>query len=206
LLACFTIIFAGIMACLQESMKKILAFSTISQLAHMIVFISLATTATFTLGYLQILSHSIAKITLFFSVGIIYIATKKSDVDEMHGMFRILPIPVLLFILASFSMIGFPPSMGWILKNLTFHTIKCVNLIDKIVASTLIISTFLSCYYFMRPIYKMLSPLTPNDLPHKIYYQTKYLSIVTTCIYSLAIVLYLYFAELINMISIFFKI
>lgn len=206
LLACFTIIFAGIQACLQESMKKILAFSTISQLAHMIVFISLVSTETFALGYVQILSHSIAKITLFFSVGIIYIATKKTNVEEMHGMFRLLPIPVILFILASFSIMGLPPSVGWIIKNLSSHVIKCDNLINSTVASTFIISSFLSCYYFFKPIYKMLSPLNANDLPYKIYYKTIYLSIITACTYSLALILYIYMKSIISLINNFLKI
>lgn len=201
LLGCFTIIYAGIMACKQESMKKILAYSTISQLSYMIVFLSLASTATFTLSYLQILSHSIAKITLFFAVGIIYISTKKSDVNEMQGMFRILPIPVILFILGSFSIIGLPPSIGWLVKNLVSYTITCDTWVNSVIVTTLIISPLLGCYYFFKPIYKMLSPLSQNDVPHTIYYPSKYLSLVTMFTYSMAILLFVYFDEIIKTIN-----
>lgn len=202
LLACFTIIFSAIKACLSENLKKILAYSTISQLSYMLLFLSFATNETFRLCFLQILSHSIAKITLFFTVGIMYIATKRSEVNEVKGMIKVLPIPTILFILASFSILGLPPSLGWLIKNMSFHLIECKNFIDTLVISTLIISPIIGCYYYFRPIFKMLAPLELNDKPYEVFYPVKYLTVVALCTYSLAIILFLLLQDIIDLIAI----
>ncbi len=199
LLGCFTILYAGIKACQQTNLKKILAYSTINQLSYMIVFLSFTTDATFTLSILQMLAHSIAKITLFFSVGIIYIALHKSDVEEMRGIVRVLPIPVMLFILAAFSIIGLPPSVGWVIKNLTFEAIKCDSFIGSVTITCLIISPIIACYYFLRPIYQMLCPPT-DALPYILYCNTRYLSLITVLTFSLSLVLLFYIDDIVHVI------
>ena len=202
LLGCFTMLYAGIIACRQTNLKKILAYSTISQLSYMIVFLSFTTYSTLTLTVLQMLTHSIAKITLFFSVGIINLASHKSDVEEMRGISRILPIPVMLFILGAFSIIGLPPSIGWIVKNLTFQIITCDTLIGSIVISSLIISSLMACYYFFRPIYLMLCP--PEEKQY-IFAKTGYLSMVTSTAFATSLVLLFYIEDIMHIISIFLE-
>lgn len=102
-LSCFTILFAGISACMQSNLKKILAYSTISQLSYMILSLSLVNYPSVIAAFLHMLSHSIAKITLFFSAGIIYLALHKVDIKDMRGVAKDMPIVVILFIMRHFQ-------------------------------------------------------------------------------------------------------
>jgi multicomponent Na+:H+ antiporter subunit D len=198
-LASFSMVFAGFIACRHNNLKKILAYSTISQLSYIILLLSLITIDTYTAAFLQIISHSIAKITLFFATGIIYISLRKTEITDMNGIFRILPIPCLLFILASFSIVGLPPSIGWIIKSKVLDTINCDHFIGSFAKTSILISTAMSCYYLLRPIYFMLKPATEKL---EIYYQsTKNLSAITTLAFLLSIVLFFYLDDIIKIIS-----
>ncbi len=197
-LACFTMLYAGFIACRQSNLKKILAYSTISQLSYMILLLSFTTYASFNVAFLQMISHSIAKITLFFSVGIIYMAMHKIHVDEMKGIARILPLPVALFILASFSIIGFPPSIGWIIKSRALDAIICDSFMGSFVKTSLLISSAMACYYLLRPAYYMLSPALEKQ--NIFYYNIKSLAIITTITFALSGIL-LYYLEDISLIA-----
>ena len=186
LLACFTILYAGIMACFQESLKKTLAYSTISQLSYMILALSFTSYISFNAAFLQMLSHSIAKITLFFSVGIIYTSLHKIEINEVKGIFRILPMPVLLFIAASLSIIGLPFSTGYLTINNLYSSIPCNGMIGSIAISSLLISSLLSCYYFARIIFQML---TPNVELGPLYYKPRSLSLITGFTFTLSALL-----------------
>lgn len=199
LLSCFTIIYAGIMACKQEGIKKILAYSTISQLSYIILALSFITEASVIAAFIQMLSHSIAKITLFFSAGIIYIALYKTKVSEVNGIFKKLPIPVVLFILSSLSIIGLPFSIGYLTIHNLYSSIPH-NSIGIIAISSLTISSILSCYYFAKVIFQMLSPAIENDI--KVYcHKTGFLSLITATVFSLSLLLVFYLKDVIEIIS-----
>lgn len=202
-LACFTMLYAGFIACIQNNLKKILAYSTISQLSYMILLLSFTSIDSLSTSFLQMLSHSVAKITLFFSVGVIYIITHKIHIDEIRGMVRTLPIPVLLFILASFSIIGLPPSTGWVIKSLAFDAIECNRFIGSFVKTCLFISSSMACYYLLRPAYQMLC--LSEDKIHMFCYHGKALSIITAITFSLSILLFFYLDDIVHLISIDFK-
>jgi multicomponent Na+:H+ antiporter subunit D len=154
-LSCFTILFAGLMAARKTTLKKILAYSTISQLSYMILPLSFASNRAVIASFIQMLSHSIAKITLFFVAGIIYVSLHKTKITDFQGMAKSLPVPVILFILASFSIMALPFSIGYVSLGEIY---KSVPHTQVIVIITLSISSLLSCYYFIKIIYKMLSP------------------------------------------------
>lgn len=202
-LTCFTMLYAGFVACRENNLKKILAYSTISQLSYMILLLSFTSLATLNVSFLQMLSHSVAKITLFFSVGVIYMITHKIHVDEIQGMVRTLPIPTILFILASFSIIGLPPSVGWVMKSIAFDSIICDRFIGSFVKSCLLIGSAMSCYYLLRPAYKMLCP--PENKIHVYCYHGGALSVITAITFSLSVLLFLYLDDIIRIISIDFK-
>ena len=201
-LACFTMLSAGFIACMQSNLKKILAYSTISQLSYMILMLSFTTYATFNIAFLQMLSHSISKITLFFSVGIIYMVLQKTEIDEMRGIARLLPIPVTLFVLASFSIIGLPPSIGWVMKSRALEAIICDNFIGSFAKTCILISSAMACYYLLRPIYQMLRPSEEAQI---YYHHARSLSIITGVTFALAGLLFFCLDDISNLISLHFE-
>lgn len=193
LLACFTIIFSGIKACRQTKLKKILAYSTISQLSYMILSLSFVTLNSVAASFLYLLSHSIAKITLFFTAGIIYISLHKIDINNMRGIIKILPVPVILFILAAASIIGLPFTLGELTISKIYESISCDNHIGSIAISCLLVSKILTCYYFAKVIFKMISPA---DEVYVFYYKPFYLTWITLITFSLSMLVIFYFEEI----------
>lgn len=189
LLACFTIIYAGIKACMQTKLKKILAYSTVSQLSYMILALSFINKASVIASFTHMLSHSIAKITLFFSAGIIYISLHKVDINDMRGIVRILPVTVILFILAALSIIGLPVSFGYMTSSMIYNAISCQDLIGSIAISCLLLSKVLACYYFAKIIFIMLSPNAEVIMQ---YHSAKYLTLITAIALSLSVMLAFY--------------
>ena len=98
-IAAFTVIVASLIALYQDSLKRRLAFSTIGQLAYIIMGVGLASSLGFTGGVLHIVMHAFGKITLFFCAGAIYVATKKKYVSQLDGIGKQMPFTMTAFLL-----------------------------------------------------------------------------------------------------------
>lgn len=149
-LASFTVVAASLYALRLDNLKALLAFSTIGQLAYIVLGGSLANGDGTLGGMLHILNHGVSKITLFLCAGAIYIATHKKYVSEMHGLVREMPLTVLAFAIGAFSMIGIPLTAGFISKSFLFVGAQDAGSLVAIVA--LIISSLLSAAYYLRTL------------------------------------------------------
>ena len=83
-----------------------------SQLSYIVLGAVLATATSVTGGALHILMHAFAKITLFFCAGAIYVAHHKTEVSQLDGVGRLMPVTMFAFFIASLSIIGIPPLGG----------------------------------------------------------------------------------------------
>jgi multicomponent Na+:H+ antiporter subunit D len=154
-----TILYASIMAMRQETLKRMLAYSTISQLAFSIMSLFLFSTKGVVAAVMHMIAHSFAKITLFYAAGNIYTATNKSKIDEMQGIGFALPITFVCFVIASLSLIGIPPLSGFISKYYVMHAISSANNINYIAFITAILSSILTAIY----LFKVISPAYQRD-------------------------------------------
>ena len=107
-----TILLGSLIAMTQDNLKLRLAYSTISQLSYIVLGALLATNTSLLGGTLHIAMHAFAKITLFFAAGAILVAAHKSDISDMGGLGRAMPITFGAFLIASLSIIGLPPFGG----------------------------------------------------------------------------------------------
>jgi multicomponent Na+:H+ antiporter subunit D len=96
----------------QDNLKLRLAYSTISQLSYIVLGALLATNMGLLGGALHITMHAFAKITLFFAAGAILITTDKSNISDMGGLGRAMPVTFTAFLIGSLSIIGLPPFGG----------------------------------------------------------------------------------------------
>ncbi len=110
--ASFTILTASLVAMTKDNLKARLAYSTISQLAYIVLGAALATPAAIMGGGMHIVMHAFGKITLFFCAGAIYVAAHKKDISQMRGIGRRMPVTMLAFLLGSLSIIGLPQFGG----------------------------------------------------------------------------------------------
>jgi multicomponent Na+:H+ antiporter subunit D len=116
ILASITIIAASVIAMTRDDLKARLVYSTIGQISYTLLGAALLVPAGLTGGILQIVNHAIAKVTLFFCAGAIFVVTGKTKVSELNGIGKKMPITMAAFTLGSFSLIGFPPFAGFISK------------------------------------------------------------------------------------------
>ena len=111
-IAAATLLSASLVALTQDNLKARLAYSTISQLAYVVLGAALANPWGVIGGSMHIAMHAMGKITLFFCAGAIYTATHKTEVSQMTGLGRIMPFTFGAFLIGSLSIIGLPPLGG----------------------------------------------------------------------------------------------
>jgi multicomponent Na+:H+ antiporter subunit D len=147
----FTVIVASLIAISQDGLKRRLAFSTIGQLAYIVLGVALLSPKGMTGGLTHIAMHAFGKITLFFCAGAIFVATGTKYISEMKGIGKRMPITMAAFFIGSLSVIGLPPTGGffskWYLLQGTLEAGQPVMLIILLVSSMLNAAYFLPIAY-----------------------------------------------------------
>ena len=100
---------------------------------------------------IHIVAHAFGKITLFFAAGAIYVAAKKTEVHQLKGIGRRMPWTMTAFTIGALSMIGVPPTGGFVSK---WYILAGAFQADNYVAlMTIIASTALNAAYFLPIVY-----------------------------------------------------
>jgi multicomponent Na+:H+ antiporter subunit D len=116
ILIALSILMGSFLALHQENLKKRLAYSTISQLGYVLLGIVLLNEDAFVGSLLHLINHAVIKIVLFFCVGAIMYTTHKTDISQIRGIGKQMPITMGCFAIASISLIGIPPTNGFVSK------------------------------------------------------------------------------------------
>lgn len=149
--ASFTIIAASIIALRQDNLKLRLAYSTVSQLSYVVLGVALLTPSGITGSIMHMAIHAFSKITLFFAAGAIYVAAHKTKISELNGIGKQMPFTMAAFTIGALSMIGIPPTSGFISKwYLILGSIEAGQLIF---VAVIIASTLLNAAYFLPIVY-----------------------------------------------------
>jgi len=111
-MAALTIIVSSLVAMTRDNLKARLAYSTVSQLSYIILGAMLANSLGIIGGGMHIATHAFGKITLFFCAGAIMVASHKTEISQMRGLGRAMPVTMLAFLIGSLSVIGLPPMGG----------------------------------------------------------------------------------------------
>ncbi len=124
-----TMLFAAIMALFQTNVKRILAYSSVSQMGYILTALGIA-------GYLghegamgfgaalyHMVNHGLFKATAFMAVGSLYIRTHELDLRRLGGLYRKFPFTSGIYVLAFLAITGFPGLNGFASKTLIHHAI-----------------------------------------------------------------------------------
>ena len=110
-----TAVLAALMAMQQNDIKRILAYSTLSQLGYMVMAVGLASGAA---AMFHLFTHAAFKALLFLGAGsIIYMLHHEQDIWRMGGLAKRLPITFLTFLVGTLALIGFPGFSGFFSKD-----------------------------------------------------------------------------------------
>ena len=120
----FTALYAAAVACVQSDIKRVLAFSTISQIGFMMVALGVCTDADphggglgYMAGMFHLFTHAMFKALLFLGAGCIIHAVHSNEMEAMGGLRRYMPVTHITFLVACLAIAGIPPFSGFFSKD-----------------------------------------------------------------------------------------
>ncbi|NLV59102.1 MAG: NADH-quinone oxidoreductase subunit L [Clostridiales bacterium] len=132
----------------EDDIKRIIAYSTVSQLGFIMLGLSVGGELSLAGGLLYILMHAVSKAGLFLCAGIIEHACHTKDIRRMGGLFKQMPVTAVSFLLCAFSVMGLPPFGGFFSKYMVIA--GTVEAGQPIIAIVFIISAVMTLIYLMR--------------------------------------------------------
>jgi len=146
-LAVVTIVGGSLVALAQDDLKRLLAFSTVSQLAYVVLGAALGGPAAIGGAAFHIAAHALLKITLFFCAGALHVTAHVNRVSEIAGVGRRMPLTMGVFAVASLLLAGLPPGPAFVSK--WYLLTGAVDRGAWIAAAALGASTLLNLAYFV---------------------------------------------------------
>jgi len=147
----FTIIAASLVALRKDNLKARLAYSTVSQLSYVILAAAILAPISAVGAAMHIAAHAVSKITLFFAAGAIYTAAHKTEISELAGIGRRMPWTMGAFTIGAISMIGLPPTAGFLGK--WFMLSGAMQTGQWLPIAIIVASTLLNAAYFLPIVY-----------------------------------------------------
>ncbi|MCW4048734.1 MAG: NADH-quinone oxidoreductase subunit M [Candidatus Bathyarchaeota archaeon] len=115
-----TMIYGGMMVLAQTDIKRLLAYSSMSQMGYLFIGIATAGTTGVTGAMMHYISHGLGKAALFLSVGAIMHQTGIRDIRELGGLADRMPITALAFLIGAMNISGIPPTVGFPSKMMIY--------------------------------------------------------------------------------------
>ena len=150
--ASVTILVGSLLALSQDNLKARLAFSTVSQLSYIILGAALLNSSGVLGGIIHITNHAVSKITLFLCAGSIYVSTRKTEISQLSGLAKHMPWTMAAFALASLSVVGIPPTSGFVSK--LYLALGTLDGHSPAFLGVLLVSSLLNAAYLGPVVYK----------------------------------------------------
>ena len=152
-------------ATVETDIKRILAYSTVSQIGYIFLGLSMANAAGISGSLLFILMHGLAKAGLFLCAGIVIHATHQKDIREMGGLIRTMPVTAVAFLFCAFSVIGIPPFGGFFSKFLVI--MGTLQAGQVWLAGTALFTAVLTMFYLLKVFSLMFLGEARHPAPEK---------------------------------------
>lgn len=147
-LAAAGIVFASFMAIAQTDYRRMLAYSSVGQIAYVGLGIGLANPLGLIGALLHMLNHAFMKACLFLVAGAIRLSTNRVEIPEFVGLGRQMRWTMVAFTVAALSMIGIPPTAGFFSK--WYLVLGSLDAGNWAFAGVIVLSSLLSAVYFFR--------------------------------------------------------
>jgi NADH:ubiquinone oxidoreductase subunit 5 (subunit L)/multisubunit Na+/H+ antiporter MnhA subunit len=140
-------------AIVENDIKRIIAYSTISQIGFIFLGLSVGSELAVAGGILYILMHAISKAGLFLCAGIVEHNCETKDIRKMGGLVKTMPVTAVAFILCAFSVMGVPPFGGFFSKYMVVN--GAVNAGHPWIAFVFVIGAVMTVIYLLRAFTKV---------------------------------------------------
>jgi NADH-quinone oxidoreductase subunit L len=144
----FTALLAATLACVQRDIKRVLAYSTVSQLGYMMAAIGAGFAGA---GFLHLLTHGVFKALLFLGAGAVIHAVGTNDIFAMGGLGRRMPQTLIVFLVGTLSLAGIPFFGGFFSKEEVLGAVWVGGLPVPFLMLTL--AAFLTAFYMFRVVF-----------------------------------------------------
>ena len=144
----FTALLAAVLACVQDDIKRVLAYSTVSQLGYMMAAIGAGFSGA---GFFHLLTHGLFKALLFLGAGAVIHAVGSNDLSQMGGLWRRMPQTAIVFLVGTLSLAGVPFFGGFLSKEEILGAVLAGNLTGPFLL--LIVVAFLTAFYMFRVVF-----------------------------------------------------
>jgi len=157
-----TAVMAALIATQQNDIKRILAYSTLSQLGYMVMAVGLASTEA---AIFHLFTHAFFKALLFLAAGsVIVMLHHEQNIWKMGGLSRNLPITFLTFVIGALALIGCPPFSGFFSKDAILALAYERNMPIFVVG---LFTAFLTAFYVMRLLVIVLFGKSRSEIARK---------------------------------------
>jgi NADH-quinone oxidoreductase subunit L len=150
-----TLFLTGLIALVQDDIKKVLAYSTLSQLGYMTVAMG---AGAYTAGLFHLFTHAFFKALLFLGAGSVIHAVHSNNMSDMGGLRKFMPWTYRTFIVGSLALAGIFPLAGFwskdeILASVSYDAGHGGGMIASVVLWVAIAGAFITAFYMTRAVY-----------------------------------------------------
>ena len=143
-----TALLAAILACVQDDVKRVLAYSTVSQLGYMMTAIGAGFAGA---GFFHLLTHGVFKALLFLGAGAMIHAVHSNNLSQMGRLARSMPQTAIVFIVGTLSLAGIPMFGGFLSKEEILGAVWEGGLVGPFVILMLV--AFLTAFYMFKAVF-----------------------------------------------------
>lgn len=159
-----SILFCSVLALRQSRLKLMIAYSTVAQIGYLFLIFPIVgadgmspwTSVGWSGGILQLISHAFAKASMFVAAGLIVEALGHDRIDDLGGAGKVAPVSVLAFTIAGLSLMGLPPSGGFVAKVMLLS--GAVSAGQWWIVMTIMAGGVLAAAYVFRVVNKATGP------------------------------------------------
>ena len=183
----FTSLFAAVIACVQTDIKRVLAFSTISQIGFMMVALGVSKMGGeeglgYVAGMFHLFTHAMFKALLFLGAGSIIHAVHSNEMSKMGGLRKYMPFTHWTFLIACLAIAGIPPFSGFFSKD---EILTAVFNFNPYFGALMTFTAGLTAFYMFRLYYNIFwgkehkHDHTPHESPFAMLFPLIFLATVT---------------------------
>jgi NADH-quinone oxidoreductase subunit L len=153
IIGCATLLFAGTVALAVTDLKRVIAYSTISQIGYMVMGVSMA---AYSAGLFHLMTHAFFKALLFMGAGsVIGAMAGIQDMDRMSGFRRAMPFTFITFTIGALSLAGFPLTAGFFSKDEIIAFGIHRGGLYAVLAVLGYVGAFLTAFYSFRMVFRV---------------------------------------------------
>jgi NADH-quinone oxidoreductase subunit M len=200
-----TMIYGGAMAMMQDDIKRVLAYSSISQMGYILFGIGSESTLGITGATLMYVSHGLGKAILFMMAGSIILQTGTRSMSKLGGLAGRMPYTAVIAMIGALTIMGIPPTSGfmaeWILFNGALQTGVANSDTLRIVAFGLaILATVLTAAYILWMYKRIFFGKIPEQFT-KIKDPSRYVTVTMAALAAITLILGVYPGPILNPVA-----